>query len=346
MQNNLEADETYTKRNKRKVMLLLILIVLVVAAALLITPLGSGSLGVEEVVEVILSKIPFLDIETDLFNSAIIWDIRLPRIAMAVVSGIGLALSGTAMQGALRNPLASPFTLGISSAACFGGAVAMFFGAAIAGSGKFAIIVTGFLFGLGALFLIYAISQRRGASPETVILCGIALMYMFMAMTSALSMGGMLGFLLWGTLMESCWVHVQVVFVVLLIVAPLLLIRSWDMNALALGGDVAQGVGVNIRKVRLTSVILATLMVSSIVAFTGLIGFVCLIAPYIAQRLMGNDYRFIYPCAGLIGALLLLGTDTIAGNMVESMEIPVALLTTMIGVPFLLYLALSRKEWA
>lgn len=346
MEDYLEEEKAYAKRTRHKMMILFVFAILMIAMALLSTPLGSAALGVEDVIEVILSKIPFLDIEADIFNSAIIWDIRLPRIAMALVAGFGFAVSGTAMQGVLRNPMASPFTLGISSAACFGSVLAMLLGAEMAGSGKFAAIASAFLFGLGALLLIYAISRRRGASVETVILCGIALMYMFMAMSSALAMGGMMGLLLWGSLVQSSWENLIVVLVLLMVILPLLMRRSWDMNALALGDDVAQGVGVKLRRVRLSTAIYATMIVSAIVSFTGLIGFVCLVAPFIARRLMGNDYRFIFPCAGLIGALLLLSTDTLARNMVEAVEIPVAFLTTIVGVPFLIYIALSRREWA
>lgn len=344
MKESSEIQDFYARRTLKHLLIVVGLFLLVIIAASLAIPLGSASVSLEGVVQVILSKIPFLDTEADVFDIAIIWDIRLPRILLAVVGGFGFAISGAAMQGVLRNPLASPFTLGISSAACFGGALAMLFGAEMAGSGKFAVIASAFVFGLGALLLIYALSRRRGASPETVILCGIALMYMFMAMTSALSMGGMLGFLLWGSLVQSSWDGVLVVSVLILIVLPPLLIQSWDMNALALGDDVAQGVGVNLRRVRIITVICATLVVSAIVSFTGLIGFVCLVAPFLARRIVGNDYRFIFPCAGLFGSLILLGSDTLARNMVESVDIPVAFMTIIVGVPFLIYIALFRGE--
>ena len=346
MNNLSEIEETYSKRNRQSMLLLIGIMGLLGMATLVATPLGSASLGIADVVEVFLSKIPFLDTEADKYDTAIVWENRLPRIIMAIVAGFGFALSGTAMQGVLRNPLASPFTLGISSAACFGGALAMLLGADMVDNGKFIVMASAFLFGIGALLLIYGISRRRGASPETVILCGIALMYMFMAMTSAISMGGMLSFLLMGSLLDSDWEDVLVVFIPIMVILPLLMRRSWDMNALALGDDVAQGVGVDLKRVRLTAIVYATVIVSIIVSFTGLIGFVCLVSPYIARRLMGNDHRFIFPCAGFLGALMLLSTDTLARTMVESVEIPVALLTTIIGVPFLIYLALSRKEWA
>ena len=148
-----------------------------------------------------------------------------------------------------------------------------------------------------------------------------------------------------GSLIQSSWGSVILAFCFLLVSIPLLMKYSWDLNAMALGDETAISTGVNVRRVRIVSLALATLIVSAIVCFTGVIGFVCLISPFIARMMMGNDHRFIFPCSAIIGALFLLGADTLARTIIQPIEIPVGLLTTLIGVPFLVYLVLrSSKE--
>jgi iron complex transport system permease protein len=224
----------------------------------------------------------------------------------------------------------------------------MMFGATMMGWGKYVVIGSAFLFGLGTLFLIYGVSRRRGITSETVILCGVCLMYLFLALSSTLSVAsGGVGapLLLTGNLTESSWGSVVATLALLFILVPLPLKYSWDLNALSLGDEVALSVGVNLKRVRVVCMVLSTLIVSGIVCFTGVIGFVCLIAPYLARMMMGNDHRFIFPCSALIGALLLVATDTLARTVVPPIEIPAGLLITIIGVPFLLYLVLGRRGY-
>ncbi|MDY6834258.1 MAG: iron ABC transporter permease [Chloroflexota bacterium] len=345
MEQTQYADR-YTSITKQRLGILIGLSLILIASILLATPTAQVSVSLSDVIQVLLSKIPFLDQEADPNNTAIIWEIRLPRILMAVIGGFGLAISGAATQGVLRNHMASPFTLGISSAACLGSVLAIFLNIEIAGSDKLAIVASSFLCGMGALLVIYYVSRKRGASPETVILCGIALMLMFLAISSSLSSGGRLGLLLWGSLRDISWDTIYIVLIIIVITLPFIIRRSLALNALALGDDVAQGVGVKSRRVRFITMVYATLIVSAIVSFTGLIGFICLIAPFIARRIMGNDYRFIFPCAGLLGALILLGLDTIGRNLIPSVDIPVAFLATIVGVPFLIYITLTNRGYA
>jgi iron complex transport system permease protein len=343
-----EVEELYFRNTARKVKIIFVLLALVVGVALVVTPLGAASLGIGDTLQAIISRLPFFNTECSPNISTIIWDLRLPRVIMASISGMGFALSGAAIQGVSRNPLASPFTLGISSAACFGATLAMMFGASMMGWGKYMVMGSAFLFGLGALFLIYGISQRRGITSETVILCGVCLMYLFLALSSTLSVatGGVgSALLLTGNLTESSWGSVFTTLILLLISAPFLLRYSWDLNAMAFGDEVARSSGVNLKQARVVCMMLATLIVSGIVCFTGVIAFVCLLSPYIARMVMGNDHRFIFLSSGLIGALLLLGTDTLARTVIPPIEIPAGLLTTIIGVPFLLYLALGRRSY-
>ena len=333
---NGEIEERYAKYTARKFVILFALLASLIILAIAVTPLGAASLSVGDVFHSLFSR-------GSSRADIIIWQLRLPRILMAIVCGMGLALSGAVVQGVLHNPLASPFTLGVSSAAFFGGMIGGAFGVGMGLNVGFA-----FFFGMLALFLIYGISKRRGMTSETVILCGICLMYLFLALTSLLSgLGGSIGgiLLLTGDLVSSSWDSVFITFIFLAITFPLLMKYTWDLNAMALGDDTATSAGVNVNRTRLIVMVLATLIVSSIVCFTGVIGFVCLISPFIARMVMGNDHRFIFPSSALIGALLLLGTDTLARTAIQPIEIPVGMIMTIIGVPFILYLAVKRSGY-
>ncbi|BDC36550.1 MAG: iron ABC transporter permease [Candidatus Methanoliparum thermophilum] len=328
-----EIEEKYARYTARKFSVIFILLASLIALAILVTPLGTASLSVGDVFNSIFSR-------GSGHADMIIWGLRLPRILMAIICGMGLALSGAVVQGVLHNPLASPFTLGVSSAAFFGGMIATAFGVGMGLNVGFA-----FLFGMLALFLIYRISKQRGMTSETMILCGICLMYLFLVMASLISGFGAMGGipLLTGNLVSSSWDSVSITSIFLAVTFPLLMKYAWDLNAMVLGDDTATSAGVNVNRTRLIVLALAILIVSAIVCFTGVIGFVCLISPFIARSVMGNDHRFIFPCSALIGALLLLGTDTLARTAIQPIEIPVGMIMTIIGIPFILYLAVKRS---
>ena len=183
----LEAKEAYSRLTARKVLFILVGLGGLVALVLVATSVGSADLGVSNVASAIAARIfPFLNLEVSTKVDVIVWDIRLPRIVLGILAGAGLAISGAAMQGIMRNPLVSPFTIGISSAAAFGASVAIVLGAGLVGSQKYLIITNAFVFALLAAFLVYGLARIRGMRPETLILAGIALMYFFSAATSVL----------------------------------------------------------------------------------------------------------------------------------------------------------------
>jgi iron complex transport system permease protein len=344
-----EVSKAYTRYTTRRVIVILALLGLLLVAGIAVTPLGVASLGVGDVIQVILERLPFFDAEPSSQASIILWELRFPRIVMAIVCGMGLALSGVMVQGVFRNPLASPFTLGITSAAMFGGVLALVLGISLVGWGRYGVIGIAFLFGLGALFLIQLILRRRKIIPETMLLWGVALMYLFLALASVLtSFAGTVGasFILTGSLIQSSWDSVLIVLSFLLISLIFPLKHSWDLNAMALSEEAASSVGVNTSRVRTISLVLSTLVVASIVCFTGVIGFVCLVSPYLARLMVGSDHRFIFPCSAILGALFLLGTDTLARTLIQPIEIPVGMLTVIFGVPLFLYLVLSRRGWS
>ncbi len=349
----VEAKEVYSRLTARKVLFILVGLGGLVALVLVATSLGSADLGVNGVASAIAARIfPFLDLEVSSKVDIIVWDIRLPRIVLGIVAGAGLAISGAAMQGIMRNPLVSPFTIGISSAAGFGASVAIVLGAGMVGSGKYLIITNAFAFALLAAFLVYGLARIRGMRPETLILAGIALMYFFSAATSLLQYIATEQELhavvhwLFGSLTGASWENILVVLIIFLCCLPFLIKYSWDLNALVAGDDVATTLGVNTRRVRTVCMALATLITAGIICFTGIIGFVCLVAPHITRMIIGADHRFLLPCSCILGGLLLLGADTIGRTAFQPTTIPVGIVVSIIGVPFFLYLVLrTRKEY-
>lgn len=352
-----ESDKTAALRKadaesrRKKVLFPVIGLVLLIVFGVFSASWGAAAITARDVVSSVLAKLfPFTGAQASRLADTIVWSLRLPRIAMAMVAGAGFAVSGAAMQGILRNPLVSPFTIGLSSGAGFGASLAIVLGVGVLGSGPYLIMGNAFFFAMLSACLVYGLARLRGVSPETLILAGIALMYLFSAATSMLQyvaadhqLQGVV-FWLFGSLSSATWSHLAIVGAVLLVCLPLLLKYAWDLNALAAGDDVAASLGINARRVRMTVMILASLITATIICFTGIIGFVCLVAPHITRMMIGNDHRFLICFASIVGALLLLAADTVGRTIVAPTELPVGIVTAFIGVPMFIYLLITRRR--
>ena len=333
----------------RKVLFLVILTLGIILLAGVAATLGSANISVIDVYSAILARFFPNQFQTTWFADTIVWGLRLHRILMAVVGGMGLAIAGAVMQGILKNPLASPFTLGISSAASFGAAMAIVLGAGFAG-GEYLIIGNAFVFTLLASMAVYGLAKYKGITPETMILAGIAIMYLFSAMTSFLQYVGRaeqvqeVVFWMMGSLGRSSWEKVWIVSAVIALCFPYLLLRSWDINAMGAGDETAKSLGVNVERTRVICMMLASLITAAVICFTGTIGFIGLVSPHITRMVIGGDHRFLLPASALAGALLLLGADTIARTVLAPVILPVGIMTAFLGVPFFIYLFLRRKK--
>lgn len=333
----------------RKVLFLVILVLCIILLSGVAATLGSANISVFDVYSAILARFFPGRFQTTWFADTIVWGLRLHRILMAVVGGMGLAIAGAVMQGILKNPLASPFTLGISSAASFGAALAIVLGAGFAG-GEYLIIANAFVFTLLASMAVYGLAKYKGITPETMILAGIAIMYFFSALTSFLQYVGRaeqvqeVVFWMMGSLGRSSWDKVWIVSAVIALCFPYLLFRSWDINAMGAGDETAKSLGVNVERTRVISMMLASLITAAVICFTGTIGFIGLVSPHITRMVIGGDHRFLLPASALVGALLLLGADTIARTVLAPVILPVGIMTAFLGVPFFIYLFLKRKK--
>ncbi len=278
----------------------------------------------------------------------VIWELRLPRIILGVFAGMGLAIAGTAMQGILRNPLASPFTLGISAGAGFGATLALIPGIALVG-GEYFVIGNAFIFAMVPSFVIIGLSRYRRATPETMILAGIAMFYMFEGMTTLLRFSAIpedeaeVFHWLVGTLGKASWANIIPVSAIVAICILPLIWKSWDLNVLGAGDEAAKSLGVNVERIRVYILLIASLLTAGIICFTGIIGFIGLVAPHICRMVIGGDNRFLIPASGFFGAALLLSADTLARTIV-AMVLPVGAVTYFLGGPLFLYLILKRRR--
>lgn len=349
-----EVKRLYTKAKARKVLAILSVFVVLLIAIVISVSLGAGSPRFMDVMQVIFSKLfPFLEIDPgSQITQIIILDIRLPRIVLAIIAGAGLAASGASMQGVLRNPLVSPYILGIASAAGFGAALAFVLGIGIFMPFEgYVVVANAFIFSMLAMLMVYGIARLRGITPESVILAGVAVGYLFSAMLSLIqyiapehqAVRAIVYWLL-GRLSNAEWESVLIILPIVLVAVVLMMRHSWDMNVMSLGDEVAMSLGVNSRRVLVICMALGALATASIISFTGIIGFICLVSPHIARMMIGSDHRFLLPCSIVLGAGLLLCSDTLARLVLMPSEVPVGIVTSLIGVPFFLYLLLSRRR--
>ncbi|MCM2475818.1 iron ABC transporter permease [Rhizobium sp. CG5] len=284
----------------------------------------------------------------------VIWDIRMPIALMAVTVGACLSLAGAQMQTILANPLASPFTLGISAAAGFGAALALVGGVAIFPAAvQYMVPINAFLMAMLASLFIYGASTLRGVTVETIVLLGIALVFTFNAALALLeylaSEQALAAVVFWtmGSLTKATWTKVAVTAAVLAFATPLFMRRAWALTALRLGDDKAASFGVNIRRLRLETLMLVSLLAAIPVAFVGTIGFVGLVGPHIARMLVGEDQRFFLPASVLCGALLLSTTSVVSKILIPGAILPIGVITALVGVPFFFSLIFSsrRRSW-
>ena len=284
----------------------------------------------------------------------IIWDIRMPIALMAVTVGASLSVAGAQMQTILSNPLASPFTLGISAAASFGAALALVGGVSLfPGAIQYMVPLNAFLMAMAAALFIHFASTMRGVSVETIVLLGIALVFTFNAALSLLeylaSEQALAAVVFWtmGSLTKATWPKVWFTAAVLVVTVPLFMKDAWALTALRLGDDKAASMGVNVRRLRLQTMMIVSLLAAIPVSFVGTIGFVGLVGPHIARMVVGEDQRFFLPGAVICGALLLSVTSVVSKMLIPGAILPIGVITALVGVPFFFVLIFSnrRRAW-
>ena len=359
MSNRQHAEigrKSYQQYIGRKWLILFVLVLLTAAACVVSLMAGSAGLTLKEVLLAVLGR-------GTKQTSTIIWNIRMPRIAAAVVVGIALALSGCVMQSVLRNPLASASTLGVSQGASFGAAVSIIClgaGAQInTGSGSTAaltithpILVTlcAFLGGMTTTVIILLLARLRGNTPATMVLAGVAISSMFTGGTTLVQyfaddvMVATVVYWTFGSLGRAGWKEIGLIAILCLLALFFFLYHRWSYNALEGGTNTAKSLGVNVDFLIPASMAVCALIASVSVAFVGCISFIGLIASHIMRRFVGNDYRFLIPCSALTGAILLLCSDIACRVLVSPVVLPIGALTSFLGAPLFLYLIMKRGQ--
>ncbi len=350
-----ESLKEYKKYADKRLVFIIGAVVVLVLLALFSLTIGAANIPFFESVMVLLGNS-----ESSTF-STIIWNIRLPRVLSAIVAGAGLAVAGAAMQSILRNPLGSPFTLGISHAAAFGAAFAVIvLGAgttqssasdAVILNNPYLVTISAFAWSLVSTFVIVLLSRYKKASPATMILTGVALGSLFTAGYTAMqyfaSETELASIVFWtfGDVGRATWRDLGIMVVAVIASTIYFIYKSWDYEVLDSGDETAKSLGVDVEKLRLYGMVFSCFVTALIVSFVGIIGFVGLVVPHMIRRLIGGNERFLIPSSFIIGSVLLLASDTVARTVIAPMVLPVGILTSFLGAPLFIYLVIKGREY-
>jgi len=326
--------------------LLLLLLLGVIGTALLVDIMtGVSGLTSGDIVATLLSPE-----EASPVTRVIVWDVRLPYALMAMAVGVALGLAGAEMQTILNNPLASPFTLGLSSAAALGASLALVFNIGIPGVPESWVVAgNAFVFAMLSALMLDLVARWSGMNASGVVLFGIAMVFSFNALVSLVqfmaSAEALQGLVFWtmGSLSRATWPTVGALLVAFALILPFSMRDSWRLTAMRLGEDRAASFGIDVKRVRLAALLRISLLSALAVAFVGTIGFIGLVAPHIARRLFGEDHRFYLPGSALVGGVILSLASIASKSIQPGLTLPVGIVTSLVGIPFFLAIVFRRR---
>lgn len=340
----LAASHGYRRLLARRVCLLLVIGCALLGSVLLDLSTGSSGMGLGQLLQGLLHPQTL-----DVTDQVIIWNVRLPYALMAVLVGAALSLAGAEMQAILNNPLASPFTLGVSSAAALGASLVIVFPLSSALLSRDSLVaLAAFVFACASMFLLHGMSRLRGAGVETLVLFGIALVFSCNALVALLQLLAtedvlqQLVFWSLGSVARANWDKLGILALVLGLTAPFSLHAASRMTLLRMGEERAQSFGVDVRRLRFFALLRISLLSATAVAFVGTIGFIGLVGPHIARILIGEDQRFLFPASALVGALLLSLSSVVSKVIMPGVIVPVGIVTALVGVPIFVVLVFKR----
>lgn len=330
--------------------LLGVLLVALAAAVVLSVSLGAVEIPTRVVVGIVGHHLlpGVVPAPADAVEDQIVWSIRLPRALLGAVVGASLAVAGTTLQALVRNRLADPYVLGVSSGAALGAVAVLVLGPSVAGFGLQSAAFAG---ALGALGLVYALARTSsGLSPVRLVLAGVALSYLFSGLTSFLIFSSRnpqatraVLFWLLGSLGAAAWSQLGVPTAALAAGIAVLLLRGRALNALVLGDETAATLGIDVTRLRRELLLVASLVTGVVVAISGGIGFVGLMIPHLVRLAVGPDHRRVLPLATAVGALYLVLVDLASRLIVSPAELPLGIITSVVGAPLFLWLLQRRS---
>ncbi|MFA1821983.1 FecCD family ABC transporter permease [Virgibacillus oceani] len=332
----------------------ILLTVLLVFTILLGTSIGTVSVPFSSIIQIVISKlIPGLSWGTvESMHDNIVWNIRLPRVLLSGFVGASLAIAGAAFQGLLRNPLADPYTLGVSSGASVGAVFTIFFGISLPFLGSFTLPVFSIIASFLTIFIVLFFAQRidRAMRVETIILTGVifssflgALISLMIALTGE-ELRQIIGWLL-GSVSMRGWDHIQIIMPFFLVGAILLIFHAKELNAMSFGEEQAQYLGVNVERKKMSILIAGSILTGAAVAVSGTIGFVGLVIPHFIRILWGPNHVHLLPLSALAGGSFLILADLVSRTIISPSELPIGVITALIGAPiFAVILTKNRME--
>ncbi len=346
----LRMKKEYESHIARKLAFIGACFIFVIIAIAISVNIGGYTLSFVEVYETIWNHITGVDLEPyskEWYDDEIVWNTRLPRIMFAILAGIGLAISGATMQSIMKNPLAEPYTTGVSSGAYFGVAIAMVLGISLIPG------LTGieaFIMALVPVAIILIVAPRMNNSVATIILIGTALSYMFNAFSTLILVttdaDTLANVYKWqvGSFAGITWDNLTIIAVVVIVGSIIIYFLSNRLNLMMMGDQNAQSLGVNVTRLRMVCMLVMAIMVAVIVTYSGIVGFVGLICPHIVRLVIGADNRFVIPAGCAFGAAFLLMADTTAKFLSSLDSVPVGAVCGLIGAPLFLYILVINKR--
>ncbi len=343
----------YKKNSFKRIYYILSIGLVLLFVTLISIGVGPAEIGLYDLYKLLAGK------GTD-FSSQIVFQIRLPRIIGGIIAGTALAVSGAVIQSLLRNPLASPFTIGISGSSAFGAAFAIIIlgtGTGMNEPGNMAIInnpyiisISAFLWSLFCIGFIVLLSGYRGATPEVIILAGIIISSLFGAGITAMQYFAndveLASIVFWtfGDLGRASWEYVYILAISIFPIMLFFIYHTWNYKSIQAGDEYARSLGIKVNRVRISGLVAASLATAIVVSFFGIIAFVGLVVPHIVRRIIGNDDQFVIPASAVFGGMFLLLSDTLARTIISPVILPVGILTSFMGAPLFLFLLLKTMN--
>ena len=341
------------QESKKRKLLILLAIPFVILVLCIGTSIGSSNINIWDTISIVGNKIFNIPLRAGIKpeDVAIIWVIRLPRVLLAFGVGASLAVSGAIIQSILKNPLASPYTLGVSSGASLGVGIYIVLGISIPVVGNLAMPIIGFLCGVLTVFAVIIFSNKvdRGLSNNTVILAGMVLSLFTSAMlttVTSICSEDLKAITMWqmGSFAMKSWSYVFAGIPFFIIGIFMAVRYTREMDILSFGEDGAKAIGVETKKVKKTLLVSVAILTGSAVALSGVIGFIDLITPHIVRKIFGSNHKIVIPMCIILGGTLMVLTDLVSRTLISPSELPVGAITALIGAPFFAYLYFGKRS--
>ncbi len=326
--------------------------ILLVAAILIGISIGTVTVPIGDIVKIIGSRLfNTSHVDVDPMYTTIVWNIRFPRVVLAGLVGASLAIAGAAFQGLLRNPLADPYTLGVSSGASVGAVLTIFLHISIPVIGSYTLPFLSILFALITIIAVLIFAKRidRSMKVETIILTGVifsSFLSAFISLMIALTGDELRQIVSWlmGSVSMRGWEYIQIILPFFLIGSFLLLMNGNELNAMSFGEERAQHLGVNVKRRKMLVLIAGSILTGAAVAVSGTIGFVGLVIPHLTRLLWGPDHKHLLPLSMLTGSAFLILADLTARTVISPTELPIGVITSLIGAPVFAAILIRNKR--